>query len=183
MRSLKGDGSRVLLDLFIIALQVTEGAANACDQIQLFWLAFKIELQQVQTTTCPLQGIAALVSQAGYHLSDRGQSLGLDEASFGILEFSDVRDQPNLVMVISVSRNAQLTAHPISSNHGQQASILEIGSLHHAILLQALVKAISAKDSKPVANRADFVSRVSSQLLNRPVNEKIVVIDEDRTRG
>ena len=66
------------------------GLLNAADQLQGLGPVLDLQGQHLQAGLAARQGVAALVGQAGHHLADRRQALGLQGALLSLAQRGDV---------------------------------------------------------------------------------------------
>ena len=72
------------------AVHVVLGQLDALHEIHRLAVAFDLQFQHFGTGLNPLQCVAALVSQSGAHLSNAGQSFGLQGPLLGLIQVRDV---------------------------------------------------------------------------------------------
>ncbi len=75
--ALQDDRRSILPDLFVKQLQMLLGSHRSGDEIERLGPVLDLENQHLQAGLAPLQGVAALVGQAGHRLADGRQPLGL----------------------------------------------------------------------------------------------------------
>ena len=84
------DGGGVAADVLVQAQQVVLGRLDLGRQLQGLRLALEPPAQPLQVGLAALQGVAALVGEAGHRLADGRQPLRLQRLPLGLLQFRDV---------------------------------------------------------------------------------------------
>ena len=80
------DRGRVAADILVEVMEVVLRLLKPGDQVEGFGPVPDGQGEHLQAGLAALQGVAALVRQAGDHLADGGQSLGLKRPLLGLLE-------------------------------------------------------------------------------------------------
>ena len=80
----------IVANLIVELFQMILGRLNADDQVERFRSIFAFECQHFQAGLAACEGVAALVGQAGHHLSDGGQPFGLQGLLLGLFQGRDV---------------------------------------------------------------------------------------------